>query len=153
MITIEKSIVVDAPVEQVFAYIVDPTHMPEYTPGGGDVKDIRRLPDGRYTYTEVSKFLGLHSETKCEQVEVVPNERIVEKEKGGGMDSTMALGFERLPDGKTHVSLVSETSLHAGPFAKFGEAFLAKYFDHGMEMAMEGAKAHIELSIPAGASR
>jgi uncharacterized protein YndB with AHSA1/START domain len=153
MITVEKSIVVDAPVEQVFAYIVDPTHVPEYVPGGGEVKDVQRLPDGRYTYTDVSKFLGLHAESKCEQVEVVPNERIVEKQQGGGMDTTMTERFERLPDGKTRVSLVSETTLHAGPFAKFGETFLAKYFDHGMEMAMEAAKAHIELGIPTAATR
>lgn len=153
MITIQKSIVVDAPVEQVFAYVVDPTHEPEYMPGGGEVKNVQRLPDGRYTYTEVSTFLGLRSESKCEQVEVVPNERIVEKEQGGGMDSTMTLGFERLQDDKTRVSMVSETALHAGPFAKFGEAFLAKYFGHGMEMAMEGAKAHIEIGIPTDATR
>ena len=153
MIKVEKSIVTDAPVEQVFAYVVDPAHLPEYMTGGGEVKDIQRLPDGRYTYTNVGKFLGIHLESKCEQVEVVPNERIVWKDQGGGMDSTMTQRFERLPDGKTRVSLVSETTLHAGPFAKFGEAFFAKYFDHGVEMAMEAAKAHIEAGIPTTVSR
>ena len=153
MIKIDKSIVTDAPLETVFAYIVDPVHAPEYTTGGGEVKDIQRLPDGRYTYTFVSKFLGLHSESKCEQVEVVPNERIVERQQGGGMDSDVTERFERLPDGKTRVSLVSETTLHAGPFAKFGEAFLTKYFDHGIEMAMEAAKAHLEVGVPTGAAR
>ena len=150
MIKIEKSIVVDAPVETVFAYISNPEHEPEYTPGGGEVKDIQRLPDGRYTYTFASKFLGLHVDTKCEQVEVIPNERTVEKMHGGGMDTTMTERLERLEDGKTRVSLVSETALHAGPFAKFGEAFLAKYFDHGEEMAMEAAKAQIEVQVRAG---
>lgn len=153
MIQIEKSIVTDVPIETVFAYVVDPAHAPEYTTGGGDVKDIQRLPDGRYTYTYVGKFLGLHSEYKCEQVEVVPNERIVETQQGGGMDTTVTDRFERLPDGKTRVSLVSETTLHAGPFARFGEAFLTRYFDRGMEMAMEAAKAHIEAGVPTGATR
>ena len=153
MIRIDKSIVTDAPIEQVFAYLVDPTHLPEYMTGGGEVKDIQRLPDGRFTYTEVSKVLGIRAESKCEQSEVVPNERIVWKDQGGGMDSSMTERFERLPDGKTRVSVISETALHAGPFAKFGEAFFAKYFDHGVEMAMQAAKAHIEAGIPTGATR
>ncbi|HEU5437699.1 MAG TPA: SRPBCC family protein [Ktedonobacterales bacterium] len=148
MIKVEKSIEVDAPVEQVFAYVVDPTHGPEYMTGTDEVKDIQRLPDGRYTYTEVDKFLGLHVVSKCEQVEVIPNERIVEREQGGGIDGTMTLRFERLPDDKTRVSVVGESTLHAGPFAKFGESFLAKYMDHGVEMSMDAAKAHIEAGAP-----
>ena len=153
MLRFEKSIVVDAPVEQVFAYLVDPIHYPEFTPNTVEVTDIQRLPDGRHTYTHVGKFLGLHVDSKAEQSEVIPNERIVEKSWGGGMDSTMIMGFERLPDGKTRVRIVNETSLHAGPLAKFGESVLAKYFDHGMEMAMEAAKAHVEARIPTGAAR
>lgn len=148
MIKTEKSIVIDAPVEKVFAYIVDPARAPEYMTGTDEVKDIKRLPDGRYTYTAVSKFLGMHVDFDDEQVEVVPNERIVEKMHGAGMDSTVTERFERLEDNKTRVSMVGETTLHAGPLAKFGESFFSKYFDHGVEMAMEAAKAHIEVAAP-----
>ena len=144
MITFEKSGVIGAPVEKVFAYLNDPAREPEYMPGVDEVKDIQRLPDGRYTYTEVNKFLGLHFDIKCEQTEVITNERIVEKMHGGGMDGAVTFRFESLEGGKTRVSFVAETTLHAGPVAKFSESFLAKYFDHGTEMAMEAAKAHIE---------
>lgn len=153
MFRFEKSIVIDAPVEQVFAYVVDPAHKPEYQSGITEVKDIQRLPDGRFTYTEVSKFLGLHIDFPCEQVEVVPNERNVEKGHGAGLDDVVTERFEQLPDGKTRVTFVSETTLHAGPLAKFGEAFLAKYIDHGNEMAIQAAKAHIEANVPTGATR
>lgn len=149
MIKTEKSIVIDAPVEQVFAYLSNPERELEYSPGIDEVKDIQRLPDGRYTYTASGKFLGLHFDFKAEQVEVVPNERIVEKSHGAGMDDTSTELFERLEGGKTRVSFTSETTLHAGPLAKFGESFFAKYFDHGTEMGMEAAKAHIETGTPA----
>jgi uncharacterized membrane protein len=148
MIRFEKSIEVDAPVEKVFAYLNDPAHEPEYMPGIDEVKDIQRLPDGHYTYTEVSKLLGLHLDWKSEATEVVPNERIVGKSRGGGVDGVVTQRFERLEDGKTRVSVVGETTLHAGPLAKFGESFLAKYMDHSMEMAMVAAKAHIETEAP-----
>lgn len=146
MIKMEKSIVIDAPVERVFAYLYDPANEPEYMTGVNEVKDIQRLPDGRYTYKEVSKFLGVPVDFKCEYTEVIPNERIGEKTHGPGMDGLMSMRFERLESGKTRVSLVGETSLHGGPLAKFGESFLAKYFDHGTEMAMDAAKAHIEAA-------
>ncbi len=148
MIKIEKSIVVDAPVEKVFAYVVDPAHESEYMVGTDEVKDIQRLPDGRYTYTNVGKFLGLHIDFKCEQTEVVPNERIVEKTQGAGMDGASTERFERLEGGKTRVSIVGETSIHAGPLSKFGEAFFEKYMNHSVEMSAEAAKAHIEAGAP-----
>lgn len=153
MLRFEKSVEIDAPVEQVFAYLLDPTHAPEYMTGSSEVKDIQRLPDGRYTYTEVDKFLGLHLESRCEQTEVIPNERIVEKDQSAGMDGIVTQRFERLADGKTRVSIASEGTLHAGPLTKFGEAFLTRYMDHSITMAMEAAKAHIEASVTAGATR
>ncbi len=145
---IEKSIVIDAPVEKVFAYFVDPAHAPEYMVGADEVKDIRRLPDGRYTYTIVSKILGFHVDMKDEQFEVIPNEQIVVKMEGAGMDSIMTESVEILGGGKTRASLVAETTFHGGPLAKFGESFLATYMDHGVEMSMEAAKAHIEMGAP-----
>lgn len=153
MFRFEKSIVVDAPVEQVFAYVVDPAHIPEYESGIPEVKDIQRLPDGRSAYTEVSKFLDLQVEFTCEQVEVVPNERIVATGHGAGLDDITTYRLERLADGKTRVSLVSENTLQAGPLEKFGEASFAKYFEHGVEIAMQAAKARIEANNPAGATR
>lgn len=153
MFRFEKSIEVDAPVEQVFAYVVNPAHIPEYESGIPEVKDIQHLPDGRYTYTEVAKFLELQVEFTCEQVEVVPNERIVAKGQGAGLDDITTYRLERLADGKTRVTLVSENTLHAGPLAKIGEASFAQYFEHSVEMAMQAAKAHIEANVPTGAPR
>ncbi len=153
MIKSEKSIVFDAPVEAVFAYLIDPAHMPEYEPSLHEVKDIQSLPNGGFTYTAVVRALGLHVEFKCEQTEVIPNERIVETMHGAGMDGVTTHRFEALEGGKTRLSIVSETTLNAGPLAKFGEAFFEKYFDHDDEMALQAAKAQIEAKTPAATSR
>ncbi len=153
MIKTEKSVVVDAPIEKVFAYLCDPSHEPEFMTGVHEVKDVQRLPDGRYTYTEVGKFLGMDVDYKCEYTQVIPNELIVEKAHGGGMAGSMTMRFERLEDGKTRVSIVGESNLHGGPLSKFGESFLAKYFDHGTDMAIDAAKAHIEAAVRVKATR
>ncbi len=146
MIRFEKSIEIDAPVGQVFAYLLDPKYAPEYMTNVSEVKDIQRLPDGGYTYTATSKFMGLHGDSKVEQTEVIPNERIVERMSGAGMDGTITERIESLEGDKTRVTLVTETTLHAGPLAKFGEVFVEKYFEHGQQMAMEAAKAHLETA-------
>ncbi len=150
MFRTDKTITIDAPIEAVFAYFVDPTRQPEYASGVAEVKDLERLPDGRSIYTLVSKILSLRVDVKCEQVEVIPNEGIVEQAWSTFADITTTERFERQADGTTRVSVVSENTIHgSGPLARFGEAFFAKYLEHGAEMALAAAKAHIEASIPA----
>ena len=72
------------------------------------------------------------------------NSITVHCKNGGGMDGVMTERLEPLEGGKTRVSIAGETTVHAGPLARFGESFLAKYMDHSIEMAMAAAKAHIE---------
>lgn len=147
---IDKSITIDAPVEQVFAYLVDPTNEPEYETGLDEVKDVQRLPNGGYRYTEVYKFLGLRSEITNEDVEFVPNERVVTKFESSLMDGTSTVRFERLAGGKTRVNMVGESTPPGGPLAKFGEPFLTKYMDHMIEMTMEAVKARLAAKTPSG---
>ena len=72
------------------------------------MKDLQRLPDGRYTYTLVNKLLGVHLDFACEQVEASLNERLIQKMQGTGIDSLKTQHFERLADGKTRLGLVAE---------------------------------------------
>ncbi len=145
MFTLETSSEVNAPVEAVFAYVVDPAHQPEWDPGVDAVKAIQRLPDGRYADTSVSKLLGLPLDLKEEQVEVIPNERIVLATQSTGLGATSTFRFEPQAGGKTRMSFVSEITMHGpGPLARFGESVLAKYMDHGIAMGMTAVKAHIE---------
>lgn len=149
MFKFERSIVIDAPVEQVFAYLLDPTHVPEYMQEIEEVRDIQRLPDGRSSCTLVSKFLGLRVEVRNEKVEVIPNERIVEKSQGEGLEYTGSTRFERLDGGKTRTSVADEVTIHGGPLGKLGEAFFAKRFVHGEEVAMQLAKERLEAAARA----
>lgn len=153
MLKVEKSIVINAPVEEVYAFANDPARLPEYSVGTDEVKDVQRLPNGGYRYTTVDKFVGVRSETVNEDIEVVPNERTVTKMHSALLDATSDTRFERLEGGKTRVSVVGELTFPGGPLARLGETFIGKYCDHGMEMTLEAAKAHIEAAIPTVASR
>lgn len=146
MIRFDKSIVIDAPVEKVFAYLMDPAHLREYMTGLDEVKDVVRLPNGGYRYTVVMKMIGFHNEMTSEDVEVVPNERAVSRMDGALFDGVSDVRFESLDGGKTRVRFIGEGTLHGGPLGRLGEPFFEKYFDHSAEMEMAAVKAHIEMA-------
>ncbi len=153
MLKIEKSIVIDAPVETVFAYANDPNRAPEYYAGVDDVKDIRPLPNGGYTFKSTYKIAGLHTEVTGEDIEVVPNERFVAKFRSALDDVNLTVTFERLDGGKTRVTCHEEHTLHGGILGTLGEPFLAKYLDHAAEQTQATLKARIEAGIPATLAR
>ncbi len=145
-LTFEKSVVIDAPVDKVFAYVTDLEHLPEFWEGIDEVKDIHQLPNGDLAMTGVGHMLGLRIEATGEAVEFEPNKRVVVKVHSGSLyDGTVTLDFEGLEDEETRIHGTGEyTFTSGGPLAKLGEPFLAKYVDHAGEMTVAAAKARIE---------
>ncbi len=153
MVKIEKSIVIAAPVDEVFAYASDPRNAPEYFTGIHEVSDLRRLPNGGYAFKAGYKIAGLHADSTSEDTEFVPNERIVSQSRSALDDVKLTATFERLEGGKTRVTCIEEHTLHGGFLGKLGETFLTGYLEHAAEMTQATLKAHIEAGIPTGAAR
>lgn len=152
MLKIEKSVTIEAPVEEVYAYTIDPQHLPEYFVSILGVKDVKRLPNGEYTFTYTAQTLGVPAEGKGECVGHIPNERATLKLHVPGVDMTIPTTFESVPGGKTRVTGIAEYTFYEGGFAsKFSEAFLTKYLDLAGEFSMYTLKGRIELGIPAAA--
>ncbi len=154
MVRMEKSVVIDAPVEEVFAYVLDPAHLPEYAVDINvvEVRDIKRLPNGGYSWTAISKIFGLRLEGKGEQTEVVPYERITAVGRSAAAELRQSVRFERLDDHKTRFTGRDELIVHAGPLASLGEPFLEKFLDKGSDQVMALLKAKIEAEARATAA-
>ena len=148
MITIEKSVVIEAPVEDVFAYAADPNHLPEYFTGVDRVYKVRRLPNGGYSFQFVDKVTGVRFVATGECTEFVPNERLVVQSHAAPEDETLRATFQRVNNRATLLSCVEEYTIHNGFLGELGEAFLAEYLGHGTEMTLATLKARIEASIP-----
>lgn len=148
MVTIEKSIIINAPVEAVFAYAADPNHLPEYYADVTAVKHVRQLPNGGYACTLVPH------DAPMETSEVIPNARIVLRGKWcGPMDDVRSTTtFERLASNQTRVTSHEEHTFHGGVFGRIGEKGAAAPLDHAAEMALAALKAHIEAQTPATTS-
>lgn len=93
MLTFERSITIEQPVETVFEYIADPMHLLAVWPGLVEIKNLKRLPDGGYKFGYVYYMAGMRFEGIAEYAEFVPKKRIVCK-LTGGIEGTLTFKFQ-----------------------------------------------------------
>lgn len=153
MAKIEGSIVIDAPVEEVFAYANDPKNLPDYWVGVTEVKDIKRLPNGGNSFKVVQKFAGMRVEGTSEAVEYIPNERVVVKSHTPSGEVTIIAKYERVEGGKTRLNGTQEYPIPTPILGKMSESFYQQLYGHAAELTLEALKARLEMTVPAGATR
>jgi len=138
---VERSIIINAPVEKVFAYIEDPMNQLEWLPSLMEVKDVTGQGVGthfRWTY----KMAGLRFEGESTLTEHVPHERLVAQSKGG-IVSTFTWTFEP-HDGGTKLNLVVEYTVPVPVLGKLAEALVLKQNEREADLAMANIKARLE---------
>jgi uncharacterized protein YndB with AHSA1/START domain len=143
MVTIERSVTIDAPPEKVFGYFEDPKHFLEIMPGMVEVKDIEKLPTGGYRYHWLYKMAGVPFEGETETTKFVPNELIVDRSKGQ-IDSTFDWKFHA-ENGGTHVKLAVGYEVPKPLFGKFAERFILKLNEREAETVLANLKDRIEF--------
>ena len=141
MAKIERNITINAPVEEVFAYVEDPMSQLEYLPSMVEVKDVTGQGAGahyRWTY----KMAGVRFEGESTMTEYVPNERMVVQSKGGILSTwTWIFAAE---DGGTKVNLTVEYTIPVPVLGKLGEALILKQNEREADTAMANLKAKLE---------
>ena len=118
MAKVERNITINAPVEKVFSYITDPNNQLEWLPSVTDIRDITGQGKGQkfgFTY----KMMGITFKGESEAMEVIPNERIVEK-SSGDIVSTWTWTFKSEVGG-TNINLVVEFNIPVPVLGKFAE--------------------------------
>ena len=122
MATLELSIVINRPVEEVFAFASNPENTPKWSSVSSEVKITSAGPIGvGTTYRSVVTFLGRRSESEVEFTEYEPNRSFAQKTKSGPVPVENRVTFERV-DGGTRVTFSSVAEL--GGFFKLAEPLL-----------------------------
>jgi carbon monoxide dehydrogenase subunit G len=93
VVTFERSITIDQPIESVFDYIADPLHFVSIWPGLAEIKQVQPLPGGGFRFGYVYYLAGMRLEGLGEFVEFAPKSRIVCK-LTGGIEGTLTFTFE-----------------------------------------------------------
>ena len=122
MATLETSIVMNQPVEEVFAFVSNPENIPKWSSLGREVKITSAGPIGvGTTYRSVVAFLGRRIEGETEFTEYVPNCSFAEKSTSGPFPIENRTTFERV-DGGTRVTFT--TVAEPSGFFKLAEPLL-----------------------------
>ncbi len=142
MAKIEKSLLINAPVEKVFAFMAKPENLPVIWPSLQEVRNVQPLPNGGYTYDFTYKMAGVRFEGHSEWTEFVKNQRIVSK-TGGGVSSTFIWTYQA-EDGDTRVSVSVDYTTPGAVLGKLAEPIVHKMNEREAETVLANLKARME---------
>lgn len=139
-----KSVFIDAPVERVYAFLDDPEREPEFWPSLIEVKDVHSLPNGGHSHAWKYKMAGIRLQGTAEDVEHIPNERIVSKTKGG-VDSIQTWMVQPEGDG-TKVTFKVDYTVPIPVLGRLAEAAIVKLNDREGDAIVENLKTMLEAT-------
>jgi uncharacterized membrane protein len=143
MAKVTRSISINAPVEKVFAFMWDPTNLPEIWPSMVEVKDVKLTPEGvGSTFAWVYKMAGMRFEGVSETIEYIANRRNV-THAAKGIPSTFVWAYQ--PEaGGTKLTMEVEYTVPIPLLGKLAEAFIVKQNEHEAECTLANLKARME---------
>lgn len=134
MIKVEKSGVVDRPIEEVFAYIGDQQNAPRWQAGLVEVKRLTDGPPGLGTrHAIVRNFMGRRMEASNEYVAFEPGKLIAFKSTSGPVAFEASYLFESVAGG---TKVTSRIEMDAKGLLSLAEPLIARGLRREMDAAM-----------------
>jgi len=150
MITEKRSIVIDRPIEEVFAYVGDQTNAPQWQSG---VVEVRRTTEGPVgvgtTHTFVRNFVGRKMEASNEYVAYEPGKRITFKSTSGPVRFEASYLFESTAGG---TRLTSSIEMQAAGLFGLAEPLIAASLRREMRAGFRTLKDLLENRVVAVSS-
>jgi len=144
MQTITRDVRVNAPIERVFNFLVDPHKLSDIWPSIVEVKSVKKAKnnDG-FKFNWDYRMAGVEFEGKCETIEHILNERIVIKSTKG-LDSTITWTLN--PAGQnTQVTLKFDYQIPASVLKEAKEEAVAQQNEREVETMLQNLKNRMEL--------
>lgn len=133
---------IHAPVEEVFHFLEDKTHLPEFWPSMVEVSNISDLPSGGKHFEWIYKMAGMKFNGVTDEVEVVRNRKIVGKNEKG-IQSTVIWNFEE-HGGDTDVIFEADYRVPVALVGRLAEKVIVKLNENEAEMMLANLKIQIE---------
>jgi uncharacterized membrane protein len=143
----ERSIVISAPVEEVFGYVADRSHLATIWPSLIEIKDVKSLPSGGATFKYVYKMAGWRLEGVGSDSEYVAKERIITL-LVGDLEGTITFRFEAVSTKQTKAHLAVAYTVPQKAAQRVGEPFIAQMNEHEGELVLRNLKSRFEVAIP-----
>jgi uncharacterized protein YndB with AHSA1/START domain len=140
MATIKGSIFINAPVEKVFEY-TKPENLPEFWPSMVEVKNIKELSNGGYSWDWVYNMAGMQFNGSSEHTVFEKNQRTITHSTG--IESTITWSYEE-EGGGTRMTTVTEYKIPVPLLGKAAEAFVVKLNENESNTVLANVKARLE---------
>jgi uncharacterized protein YndB with AHSA1/START domain len=141
--TIDKSIVIKAPVKEVFSYLDKPELLPEIWPSMVEVKDVKTLPKGGHRFHWIYKMAGMRFEGESETLEFEPDRHLVRKSTGS-FPSTFDWKF--FPEnGFTKIQMKVEYEVPKSLLGKLAEPYIVKLNEREADLVLANLKDRLEI--------
>ncbi len=142
MTKIESSVLIDRPIEEVFAYVSDPSNAVQWAGPVAESKITSQGPLGPgTTSSRITQFLGRNFESTYEITEYEPNSLFADKTTSGPVPINSRISFDPV-DGGTKVTVTGE--LEAGGFFKLAEPLVARMARRQVETDVQTLKDLLE---------
>ena len=142
MVTVEKSIIINAPADKIFAFWNDPQNLTDLWPSMLVVKNVRQLENGGTQFDFGFKMAGIKTQSTSKDTEVVPGEYVV-NETTGGIKSTMRVDFIPETEG-TKVTAKMNYTVSLPVLGRVIEGAARKANEKELETCLKNLKVKIE---------
>jgi uncharacterized membrane protein len=139
MAEINKEITIDAPIDKIFAYIKEPSNLPEIWPSLIQITDETLLPNGGYSFGWSYKMSGVILKGKGECTDLAPNQWLIVKTKGA-IESTITFTF-RLKEKQTRVTLTIEYRTPLPILNRLGSKIVEKMNEQETDLILANLRA------------
>ena len=142
MAKLTKRTTIHAPAQEVFDFLEDKTHFPEFWPSMMEVSDIQDLPNGGKHFHWVYKMAGVKFEGDTDEVEIVPNKKLVGRNEKG-IESTITWLMEDHGD-DTDVVFEADYRIPVPVLGRLAEKVVVKMNENEADTMLSNLKAQIE---------
>ncbi len=142
MAKLDREVMINAPVEEVFQFVATPENFPEVWPSMVEVTNVEALPGGGHRFSWVYKMAGVKLNGESETVEYEENSRMVSETKGG-IQSRFVWTFSAEGDG-TRLNVDIEYTVPVPVAGKLAESVIVKMNDREATTLVSNIKDRLE---------
>jgi uncharacterized protein YndB with AHSA1/START domain len=144
MATIDKEIMIKAPPEKIFNFVLRPSNLLQIWPSLVDIKNERLLPNGGYSAKWMYKMGGLHFHGACEVVNIHPNCWFTANIRSA-LKSTMTWTF-RAKENLTRITLTIDYRVPSSLIGRLTEVIVVKLNDKEADLMLDNLRTKLEES-------
>lgn len=151
MPTFEHAVTMDAPIDQVFAFGIDPENWRRTMPGLTDIENVEETANG-LRMDATYELLGMSMDGVLELSIVEPNERTITAFESPGMTGQLEYRYEETDDGTTVVQRADYEfgdSMISRVMAPVASRYNKRQFKNGLETSKELVEAEAKPGIEA----